>query len=196
MSLRIVISASPRSGRNDPFLLSTVFGKPKTLHQNVVCLNSLRVFYHKISRILAGKKQKRHSSDTILFVAATKSFSAFQDRANDLFHQTNEKLLAENDATSQAASAHAAKRYDSRNDLFPFLVIWIVTKKTGNTGTEKLSGRTYLILDGVYPLYKLIEGNSMKSYGAGKANRNSTNNTKPNLLYLAAPSMRVCLLSF
>src|SRR5258708_36023334 len=50
-------------------------------------------------------------------------------------------------------------------------------RKTGNTGAEELSGRTHLILDGVYPLYRLIEGNSMKSYGAAKTNRNSTNNS-------------------
>ncbi len=69
------------------------------------------------------------------------------------------------------------KRYESGNDLFSFFAHWIATGKTGNTGAEKLSGRTHLMLDGVYPLYRLIEGNSMKSYGAEKTNRNSTINT-------------------
>src|SRR5205823_88854 len=98
------------------------------------------------------------------------------------FHQANEKLLAKSDAASQAASAYPTKRYASGNSLFTFFAIWIVTRKTGNTGAEKLSGRTHLIPDGVYPLYKLIEANSMKSYGAAKANRNSTNNTQTDLL--------------
>ena len=53
-----------------------------------------------------SENQKRRSSDTILFVAATMSFSGCQDRANGPFHQENEKLLAENDAASQAASTH------------------------------------------------------------------------------------------
>jgi hypothetical protein len=33
--IRDVISASSRHGKNNPSLLSTVFGKPKTLHQDL-----------------------------------------------------------------------------------------------------------------------------------------------------------------
>ena len=33
------------------------------------------------------------------------------------------------------------------------------------------------MLHGVYPLHRLLEDNSMKSYGEDKAHRNSTNNT-------------------
>jgi hypothetical protein len=73
-------------------------------------------------------------------------------------------------------AARQAKSYASGNDLFSFSVFWIVTKNTGNTGAEKLFGRTHLILDGVYPLYRLIKGNLMKNYEAAKTNRNSTNN--------------------
>jgi hypothetical protein len=62
--------------------------------------------------------QKRHGSDTILFVAATISFSACRDRANGPFSQENEKLLAENDAASQAASAHPMKRFASETICF------------------------------------------------------------------------------
>ena len=68
------------------------------------------------------------------------------------------------------------KRYASGNDLFLFYIFCIVTKKTGNTGAEKLLGRTHPMLHGVYPLHRLLEDNSMKSYGEDKAHRNSTNN--------------------
>jgi hypothetical protein len=67
------------------------------------------------------------------------------------------------------------KRYASRNDLFLFFVFWIVTKKTGNTGTEKLCGRTHPMMHGVYLLYRLLGDNSTKSYGEEKTNQNSTN---------------------
>jgi hypothetical protein len=142
----------------------------------VVCRISVRLNAHKFSRISIVEKQKRRSSDTILFLAATASFSAYQDRANGHFYDENEKLLSENNAASQAASEHWTKGFASGNDLFSVFMLWIVAWKTSNTGAEKLSGRTHLMLDGVYPLYKLIEGNSMKSYGAAKANWNSTNN--------------------
>ncbi len=33
------------------------------------------------------------------------------------------------------------KRYAAENDLFPFYVLCLVTKKTSNTGTEKLWSR-------------------------------------------------------
>jgi len=52
----------------------------------------------------------------------------------------------------------------------------MAAKKTSKTGAEKLLGGTHLIPDGVYPLCKPIEANSMKIYGAAKAYRNSTNN--------------------
>jgi hypothetical protein len=69
------------------------------------------------------------------------------------------------------------KRYASGNDLFLFYIFCIVTKKTGNTGAEKLRGRTHPMMHGVYLLYKPFEGDSRKSYGEGKTNLNSTNNT-------------------
>jgi hypothetical protein len=72
---------------------------------------------------------------------------------------------------------HQTKRFESGNNLFSFFASSLVARKTGNTGAETLSGRTYLLLDGVSPLYKLIEGNLMKSYGAAKAHRISTNNS-------------------
>ena len=68
------------------------------------------------------------------------------------------------------------KRYASGNDLFLFYIFCIVTKKTGNTGAEKLRGRTHPMMHGVYLLYKLFEGDSRKSYGEEKTNLNSTNN--------------------
>lgn len=88
------------------------------------------------------------------------------------------KDMAENDAASQAVFERQTKSYASENDLFPFSVFWIVAKKTSNTGAERLLGRDHLITDGVYPLCKPIEANSMKIYGAAKTHRNSTNNTK------------------
>jgi hypothetical protein len=85
--------------------------------------------------------------------------------------------LAENDAASQAESSRQAKSYASGNDLFSFSAFWIVTKKTGNTSAEKLPGRTHpMLLHGVYPLHRLLEDSSMKSYGEEKTHLNSTNN--------------------
>jgi hypothetical protein len=84
--------------------------------------------------------------------------------------------LAKSDAASQAASAYPTKRYASGNGLFTFFVIWIVTRKTGNTSAEKLPGRTHPMLHGVYPLHRLLEESSMKSYGEEKTHLNSTNN--------------------
>ncbi len=55
-----------------------------------------------------------------------------------LFDRENEKLLAENDAPSQAASAYQTKRYASENNLFPLFALWAVPRKTSNTGAEKL----------------------------------------------------------
>jgi hypothetical protein len=73
------------------------------------------------------------------------------------------------------------KSYAAGDDLFLFPVFCIVTKKTGNTGTEKLCGRTHPIADGAYLLYRLLEEDSTKSYGEGKTNRNSTNNNKKSM---------------
>src|SRR6266487_295906 len=70
------------------------------------------------------------------------------------------------------------KSYAAGNDLFLFPVFCIVTKKTGNTGTEKLCGRTHPIADGAYLLHRLLEDDSTKSYGEEKTNRNSTNNNE------------------
>jgi hypothetical protein len=74
-------------------------------------------------------------------------------------------------------AARQAKSYASGNDLFLFSVFWIVIKKTGNTGAEKLPGRTHPTMYGVYPLHRLLEDSSMKSYGEEKTHRNSTNNS-------------------
>jgi hypothetical protein len=103
------------------------------------------------------EKHERHSSDTILFLAATTSFSAYQDSANEHFHKENEKILTENDAASQAASAHPMKRYVSGNDLFPLFALWIVTRKTGNTGEEKLCVTSTLPRIAVNPLPRLAQ---------------------------------------
>jgi hypothetical protein len=84
--------------------------------------------------------------------------------------------LSEYDASSKAGSHDQTKSYASGNDLFPFSPFSIILWKTGNTGAEKLSDRSHLIPDGVYPLCKPIEANSMKIYGATKAHRISTNN--------------------
>src|SRR5258708_20861792 len=84
---------------------------------------------------------------------------------NARFSLRFEKLLTENDAPSQAESSCQTKIYASENDLFPFSVPWIVTKETGNTGTEKLSGWTHPQLHSVYPLYRLLEDSLTKSYG-------------------------------
>ncbi|HKF37017.1 MAG TPA: hypothetical protein VKB35_08970 [Ktedonobacteraceae bacterium] len=84
--------------------------------------------------------------------------------------------MAEDDASSQAGSHDQTKSYASGNDLFPFSAFWIILWKSGNTGAEKLSDRSHPIPDGVYPLCKPIEANSMKIYGATKAHRISTKN--------------------
>src|SRR5438270_13311212 len=52
-----------------------------------------------------------------------------------------------------------------------------MTKKMGNTGAEKLRGRTHPLTHGVYLLYRLFKDSSTKSYGEEKPNRYSTNNT-------------------
>ena len=69
------------------------------------------------------------------------------------------------------------KSYVAGKYLFLFSVFCIVTKKTGNTGAEKLRGRTHPLTHGVYLLYRLLEDDSTKSYGEEKTNRNSTDNT-------------------
>jgi hypothetical protein len=51
-----------------------------------------------------------------------------------------------------------------------------MTKKTGNTGAEKLRGRAPPMTHGVYLLYRLFKDSSTKSYGEEKPNRYSTNN--------------------
>ena len=93
-----------------------------------------------------------------------------------LFPHAHEKLLTENDAASQAASERQTKSYASGSTSFSFFVFWIVTKKTGNKGAETLLGRTHPMLHSVYHLHRLLEDNSMKSYGEEKTHRNSTNN--------------------
>ncbi len=77
------------------------------------------------------------------------------------------------------------KRYASGNDLFLFYIFYIMTKKTGNTGAEKLRGRTHPMMHGIYLLYKLFEGDSRKSYGEEKTNLNSTNNSPREKLHFS-----------
>jgi hypothetical protein len=78
--------------------------------------------------------------------------------------------LAENEAASQAASAHLMKSYASENDLFLFSALWIVTRKTGNTGAEKLYGRANIPSYSIHALYKPLHGDLMKSYAIAKTN--------------------------
>src|SRR6266568_3375073 len=68
------------------------------------------------------------------------------------------------------------KRYASENDLFVFSLFCLMIQKTGNTGAEKLLGRTYPTMHGVYPLHWLLEDGSTKSYEEEKTHRISTNN--------------------
>src|SRR5256885_1154378 len=51
---------------------------------------------------------------------------------------------------------------------FRFSRVFITTRKTGNTGTEKVSGRTHLLLDGVYPLYRLYARQFEEKLWSGK----------------------------
>ena len=69
------------------------------------------------------------------------------------------------------------KRYASGNDPFLFSVFCRIPGKTGNTGAQKLPGRTHPMTHGVYLLYRLFKDSSTKSYGKEKPNRYSTNNT-------------------
>jgi hypothetical protein len=49
-------------------------------------------------------------------------------------------------------------------------VFWIVTKKTGNTSAEKLSGRTHPMLHDDYPLHRLLfDGFDEKLWGGKNA---------------------------
>ena len=59
---------------------------------------------------------------------------------------------------------------------FLFSVFCRIPGKTGNTGAEKLRGRTHPLTHGVYLLYRLFKDSSTKSYGEEKPNRYSTNN--------------------
>jgi len=93
------------------------------------------------------------------------------------FPHVYEKVWAENDAASQAVSERQTKSYTSGSTSFSFSVFWIMTKKTSNKGAETLLGRTHPMLHGIYPLHRLLEDNSMKSYGKEKTHRISTNNT-------------------
>lgn len=81
--------------------------------QCVVCRNSLRIFYHKTSCILIVKKQKQHRSDTILFVAANKSFSACRDRANGLFSHRREKIMGQKSERNWATKLFVGRKYNS-----------------------------------------------------------------------------------
>ena len=78
---------------------------------------------------------------------------------------------------SKAFPRFQTKRYASGNDGFLFSVFCRIPEKTGNTGAEKLRGRTHPMTHGVYLLYRLFKDSSKKSYGEEKPNRYSTNNT-------------------
>ena len=78
---------------------------------------------------------------------------------------------------SKAFPRFQTKRYASGNDLFLFSVFCRIPEKTGNTGAEKLRGRTHPMTHDVYLLYRLFKDSSTKSYGEEKPNRYSTNNT-------------------
>jgi hypothetical protein len=62
------------------------------------------------------------------------------------------------------------KSYASENDLFLFSALWIVTRKTGNTGAEKLYGRANIPSYSIHALYKPLHGDLMKSYAIAKTN--------------------------
>ena len=79
---------------------------------------------------------------------------------------------------SKAFPRFQTKRYASGNDLFLFSVFCRIPGKTGNTGAEKLRGRTHPMTHDVYLLYRLFKDSSTKSYGEEKPNRYSTNNTQ------------------
>src|SRR5947209_3850023 len=63
--------------------------------------------------------------------------------------------------------------------------------KTGKTGAEMVSGRTHPMPHGVYPLHRLLEDNSLKSYREDKAHRNSTNNMRSQQWNNARPRLTV-----
>jgi hypothetical protein len=88
-------------------------------------------------------------------------------------------------------AACQTKSYASGNDLFPVSVFWMLSWKTGNTGMEKLSGRTHSRTHSAYRLYRLLEDSSMKSYGEEKTHLNSTNNTNGFLLYFSDLIIRI-----
>jgi restriction system protein len=77
---------------------------------------------------------------------------------------------------SKAFPRFQTKRYASGNDLFLFSVFCRIPGKTGNTGAEKLRGRTHPLTHGVYLLSRRFLDSSTKSYGEEKPNRYSTNN--------------------
>jgi hypothetical protein len=54
-----------------------------------------------------------------------------------------------------------------------------VIGKTSNTGVEKLYVRTHLVRDRVYPLYRLVESISMKSYGTEKRTKSGPRSRSP-----------------
>jgi hypothetical protein len=65
---------------------------------------------------------------------------------------------------SKAFPRFQTKRYVSGNDLFLFSVFCRMTKKTGNTGAEKLRGRTHPMTHSVYLLYRRFLDSSTKSF--------------------------------
>jgi hypothetical protein len=79
---------------------------------------------------------------------------------------------------SKAFPRFQTKRYASGNDLFLFSVFCRIPGKTGNTGAEKLRGRTHPLTHGVYLLYRRFLDSSTNSYGEEKPNRYSTNNNQ------------------
>ena len=97
---------------------------------------------------------------------------------------------------SKAFPRFQTKRYASGNDLFLFSVFCRIPEKTGNTGAEKLRGRTHPMTHDVYLLYRLFKDSSTKSYGEEKPNRYSTNNSQWAILLCAMVSVRLfCMIA-
>jgi hypothetical protein len=123
--------------------------------------------------------QNRHRLPQFFSLLSLHGLFLPEKSANGHFEARYEKLLAAHFAASQAVRHPQTKSYASGNDLFLFSVFCRMTKKTGNTSAEKLSGRTHPLLHDLYPLHRLLEDSSMKSYGEEKTHLNSTNGKCP-----------------
>ena len=85
--------------------------------------------------------------------------------------------MAENDAASQAVLRPLGEKFCIwKRPVFVFRVLDRDQEHGQDRRGKVTQAGTHPTMHGVYPLHRLLEDGSMKSYGEEKTHRNSTNN--------------------